>query len=58
MKQIPPGKLAAAPEEIRKAVQAVQSDLSFGQNIWGPRAQEMLAAFLGDPRSYTRATGR
>jgi hypothetical protein len=57
IKQIPPGKLAAAPEEIRKAAQAVQSDLAFGQNIWGPRAQEMLAAFLGDPRSYTTGDG-
>ena len=53
VKQIPPAKLAAAPEGIRKVVRAVQADLSFGQNIWGPRAREMLAVFLGDPRSYT-----
>jgi hypothetical protein len=55
--QFPAAKLASAPDDLRKAVQTMQSDLSFGQDVWGNKAPEMLAEFLGDPRSYKLGDG-
>ena len=57
MRQIPAEKLSSMPDKLRALVQAMQSDLSFGQDVWGPPALQMLAAFLGDPRGYTMNNG-
>lgn len=57
IKQFPGAELASAPDDLRRAAQAMQSELSFGQDVWGQRAPEMLATFLGDPRSYKLGEG-